>query len=105
MSPIICDYCPKYIAATIYKSQAELLKELKDKGPMDASDLIKHYHEFLTRAPEGTSYEFTSYMKFLTSNFLVNVADDTGKYELSKHGEHFMDELDKSGLSLDIFNY
>ena len=98
-------YYLKYVAATVFRSQIELLRELDRRGPLGADELIRFYQLFLTRTPAGTKYEFTSYMQYLTSNLLIQLLPNTGKYEITATGKHFLLKLDEYGIKLDTFNY
>ncbi len=51
-----------------------------------------------------SSYEFTSYMEYLTSNNLISIDSETGKYSLATHGERFLEEIESSGISMDKFS-
>lgn len=97
-------YYLKYIAVTIYRSQIELLAHIKDQGAADVSECMRFYHTFLSREPSASSYEFTSYMEYLTSNNLISIDSETGKYSLATHGERFLEEIESSGISMDKFS-
>lgn len=92
----------KYVGATIYGSQFELLEAL-EKEPLTPNSAVEYYNRFLTRVPPETNYPFETWAKYLTENFLVQFDQNTGKYVITQAGINFLQKAKEVNMNAGSF--
>ena len=93
----------KYVVATIYGSQVQLLLSLHNEGTQKPGKLRRYYEFFLEREPDSSQYKFESYVQYLISNLLIRLDVESHQYEITAQGEKFLEVLDEYGSAWNMF--
>ena len=93
------------IYSVIFGSQIRILQRLNYSITENIDDLKFYYDNAVKIYPETyKNYEYIEYLKFLTSNKLVNYIEETNSLNITNFGQDFLRYITESNLSLEKRN-